>query len=272
MSIVVNNISKRICTILINRPDKQNALNLEAVKNLRYAFETFENDNNLDVAILGGVGKNFCSGYDLNEMLDTRTGMPKIQHIEQMLWPLGFKLSNKKIVIAAIEGHAAGFGYELALKCHFRIGDRDSRMGFMNRRFGIPILNGGTVILPQLVGLARASELIATGKAQLAHDALQYGVLTYLSNVGCALGRSLNLARCLAKFDQQALLHDLRATELYLQAQTFECLQRERDNSLRYLQNCGPLDVACKFLKGELGRHGNYDMGNLLKPDPEVTL
>lgn len=272
MSIVFNNISRRICTILVNRPQKRNALDLETIRNLRQAVERFDNDNTLDVAILGGVGNNFCAGYDLNEIVDSKSKMPNIQQIEQMLWPIGFKLSNKKIVIAAIEGHAAGFGYELALKCDFRIADKDSRLGFMNRRFGVPILNGGTVILPQLIGLARAMELIASGKAQLAPEALQQGVITYIADVGCALGRSLNLARCLVKFDQMALLHDLKSSESSIFSRNFESLRKERADSLKYLQTCGTLEVACRFLKGELGRHGNYDLGNSIGVQPEVTL
>lgn len=257
---------------MINRPQRRNALDLESIISLRQALEIFDNDSSLDVAILGGVGNSFCAGYDLNQIVDPKSGKPNIQQIEQMLWPLGFKLSRKKIVIAAIEGYAAGFGYELALKCDFRVADKDSRLGFMNRRFGLPILNGGTVILPQLIGLARAMELIGTGKAQLAPEALQQGVITYISDVGCALGRSLNLARCLTKFDQGPLLHDLKSTESHSYARHLDSLRKERINSLKYLQNCGPLDTASRFLKGELGRHGNYDMGNSIGVQPDVTL
>lgn len=272
MSIIFNNVSRRVCTILINRPEKRNALDLETIWQLRQAIERFDNDHSLDIAILGGVGNSFCAGYDLNDIVNPESKMPNMQQIEQMLWPLGFKLSNKKIVIAAIEGHAAGFGYELALKCDFRIADKDSRLGFMNRRFGVPILNGGTVILPKLIGLARAMELIATGKAQLAPEALQQGVITYISDVGCAIGRSLNLARCLVKFDRQALMHDLKSTELHLYSGCLDSFQKERDDSLKYLQSCGQLDLASRFLTGELGRHGNYDLGNSIGAQPDVTL
>lgn len=270
MSVLVEKFSNNILKILINRPSKRNAINLETFKYLREAFNKFENDEQMHVAILSGTGGNFCAGYDLQDVVDKNSGLPKIDQLKQMLWPLGVRLSDKKIVIAAIDGHAAGFGYELALKCHFRIADRGARMGFMNRRFGIPILNGGTVILPQMIGLARASELVATGKAQLALEALQYGVLTYISDIGCSLGRSLMLAKCLTKFHQPALLHDLTLTQSIVNVK--EKLEQERAIGMTYLQRCGPLEIASKFLDGELGRHGNYDLGNLSIEQPEVTL
>lgn len=272
MLIKFEKLTRNICSILINRPLKRNALNLDTIKELNLALQRFDNDNSLYVAILGGVGGNFSSGYDLNEMIDLKTAMPKIEHIQQMLWPIGTRLSDKKITIAAIEGHAAGFGYELALKCDFRVAERDSRMGFMNRRFGIPIMNGGTVLLPKLVGYGNAKELIATGKAQLAPEALEKGVINYISDVGCAIGRSLNLARCLAKFDQEAMLHDVKSLSSINYNNDIELMKLERKKSICYLQKCQPLEMVRKFLLGELGRHGSFDMGNLMQPEPEVTL
>lgn len=270
MTIIFDRVARHVCTIFINRPAKRNALNLDTIKKLKLALTKFEEDDDFHVAIIGGVGGTFCAGYDVNELIEPETGMPNIQQIEQMLWPIGYKLSNKKITIAAIDGHAAGFGYELALKCDFRVGERDSRMGFMNRRFGIPIMNGGTVILPQLIGLSRAKELVATGKAQPADEALQHGLLTYISDIGCVLGRSINLARCLAKFHQPALVHDVGST--MMQYNDTRLLVAEQTKSLEYLKSCGPLKSAAKFLRGEMARHGNFDMGNLTEPDPEVTL
>lgn len=272
MSILFDKVARYTCNILINRPSKRNALNLDAIKSFQEAIRRFEEDDSLRIAIIGGVGGNFSSGYDLNEIVNPETLMPNMNQIQQMLWPLQPRLSMKKITIAAIEGHAAGFGWELALKCHFRVGDKDSRMGFMNRRFSIPIMNGGTVILPQLTGQARATELVTTGKAQLAPEALQYGLLNYVSDIGCALGRSLNLARCLGKFDQSALLHDLNSLILPNESKELELLSLERKNSIEYLKKCAPLDMVGKFLDGQLCRHGSFDMGNLMKPEPEVTL
>lgn len=272
MSIVFEKISRNICSILINRPSKRNALNLNLIKQLRNALDNFEQDDQFSVAILSGVGGNFCAGYDLGTVIDPKTGMPNLQMIEQMLWPVGTYLSDKKTVVAAIEGHAAGFGYELAMKCDFRIGERDSRLGFLNRRFGFPIINGGTVMLPQLIGQARALELVATGKAQLAPEALSFGALNYIADIGCSMGRALNLARSLCKFDQVALAHDIAHIKQANRKTVEDMLKKERKDSLEYLKKCGPMDVAVKFLEGKLCRHGSTDLGNLLDPSPELTL
>jgi len=272
MSIVVNKVSRNICQILINRPSKKNALDLATVRLLKDAFQEFEENLEYRVAILGGIGGNFCAGYDLNDIVDEESAMPKIHQIEQMLWPLGTRLSDKKIVIAAMDGYTAGFGYELALKCQLRVVERDARLGFMNRRFGMPIMNGGTVLLPRLIGLSGAMELIATGKAQLAPESLQVGLVHYIADFGCALGRATTLARCLEKFHQPSLIHDLKSTYTFCESNQNELLRLERERSLEYLKNCGPLLLASKFLKGELCRHGSYDLGNIIGSEPEVTL
>lgn len=272
-NIIFNQVTRNICSILINRPAKRNALNHETFKQLQTALDRFENDDSLNVGIIAGVGGTFCAGYDLDEfILDRQTCLPDLQRIKQMRLPEGHLLS-RKVLVAAIDGHAAGVGYELALKCNFRVAERESRMGFLNRRFGIPIMNGGTVILPDLIGKSRAMELIATGKAQLAPEALQYGVIHHIADIGCALGRAINFARSLAKFHQPALVHDIKSTQGETRNSRYSQLfELERSSSLCYLENCGPLESVAKFLSGELYRHGNFDMGNLISPTPEVTL
>lgn len=273
MSIIFDSIGRGICSLLINRPHKRNALNLELIKKLRLALQEFEEDDRHRVAILGGIGGNFCAGYDLNDVIDISTGFPDIQKIKQLLLPLKARLSDKKIVIAALDGHAAGFGFELALRCDFRIAERDARMGFMNRRFGIPIMNGGTVILPRLVGMAKSMELVATGKVELGDEALKTNLITYNCEIGCALGRSVNLARNLVKFPQEALIHDLNKIRDYQLHLDHNQLIIERTQALDYLSSLKePLDLGVRFLRGEIGRHGNTDLGNLVKPIPEVTL
>lgn len=273
MSVIFEQSSKFICRILLNNPAKRNAIDKGILRQLGQALLKFNRDDNLQVAILGGIQGNFCSGYDLNSIVDKVTGEPRLDEIEELLWPLGTRLSDQKITIAAIEGHAVGFGYELALKCDFRVADKDARMGFLNRRFGIPIMNGGTVILPQLVGLSRAIDLVATGRAQLAQEALQYGILSHVSDIGCCFGRADNLARSLLKFNSHALGNDLNS--LYSAGAVdnqMELLRGERERSLRYLEQCGPLETAVKFLKGQLCRHGSTDMGTVSLIEPQVTL
>lgn len=271
MPIILDRISRTVCCILINRAHKRNALNIEAVKKLQDTIYKFESDSSYHVAIIRGADGNFCSGYDLNEFIDCDSAQPNLDNIKQLLLPLGSKLSSKKITIAAIEGHAAGFGYELALKCDYRVADKNARLGFLNRRFGIPIMNGGTVTLPKLVGFARAKELIGTGKAQLAPEALNHGTITYIADVGCAQGRALNLAGCLSKFDQAALMHDLKTVDEQEFLRETDSLRRERTRSLSYLEEHN-FPIAARFLKGELCRHGNTDLGNISGFDTEVTI
>lgn len=271
MSIIVDKPLRYVCTILINNVAKRNALDRNLIGHLQDAFRKFDDDDDSRVAVLGGVGGHFCAGYDLNEIIDTQTRRINLDNIKQMLLPVSDRLSRKKLVVAAVEGHAAGFGLELALRCDFRVGDFMSRMGFMNRRFGIPIMNGGTVILPQLIGRARAVDLIATGKAAFAADLLSHGLLHHQTDVGCCIGKAVGLARSVSKFDQSALLHDLK--NLSECQATMDLLQRERDEALSYLERMSaePFDMVHKFLTGESFRHGKYDMGNMVG-DSEVTL
>jgi enoyl-CoA hydratase len=267
-------IGRGVYSILLNRPKKANAVNLELCRALRDTLDRFEHEDECKVAIVSGIGGNFCSGYDLNEFVDPTTGMPNIQLVQKLLWPVrSSRLSEKKLTIAAIDGHAAGFGFELALKCDFRVAERSARMGFLNRRFGIPIMSGGTVILPRLIGYPRAADLVATGRAQLAPESLQYGLINHISDVGCSIGKALNLARCLIKFPRDGLLHDLNKLRDQDRDKLSNMLLSERKSALDYLSNrVGPLELAVKFLSGDIGRHGNTDLGNMISSNPEVTL
>lgn len=280
MTIIVDRLTKGIVTILINRPYKRNALDLLTFKSLLKELSNFESDDEARIAIIGGVGGNFCAGYDLNEIINRSNGLPNISKINQMLLPLEPRLSKRKITIAAIEGYAAGLGYELALRCDFRVADRDSKMGFLNRRFGIPIMNGGSVILPELVGRSIAMDLIATGKALPASEALNFGNINYLSDIGCSMGKALSFARCLIKFEELPMFLDLEgfynhkkgnyATKMH--DSMTEKLQSERQRALNFLEHCGPRECVAKFLDGYLCRHGNFDLGNSTKPEADVSL
>lgn len=272
--IIYEPICLNVRRILINRPAKRNAINLETFKQLQETLRIFEEeDDSAHVAVLAGSEGMFCSGYDLKEIVNKKSGLPELVKIKQMLLPLGARLTKRKPIVAAIEGHAVGFGYELALRCDFRIADRDSRMGFLNRRFGIPIMNGGTVILPHLIGQARARDLIATGRAQQASEAMSFGLVQHVCDIGCAQGRATNFARSISKFDQTALLQDLdNMDRVNRTSNVLDLLHHERQESLEHLKTCKPLEVAVKFLEGELCRHGSTDVGNILTLEPEMTL
>lgn len=267
-------LGRGVCKIILNRANKANAINLELGRAIQETLARFEEDREHHVAILTGAGLNFCAGYDLNDIIELHTGKLNQQALEQLLWPISARLSESKVTIAAIEGHATGFGLELALKCDFRVAERDARMGFLNRRFGVPIMNGGTVLLPKLVGHARALDLIATGRAQLAPEALQHGLLNHVADIGCNVGKALNVARCVAKFPKEALQHDLNILRDQNQSRLEELMRREREQALKFLANRQdePFEFAVKFLKGQICRHGNTDLGTTVGPETDVTL
>jgi enoyl-CoA hydratase len=151
-----------ILQITINRPDKRNAVNQQTSTELLVAIEMFETNESAKVAILRGSGGSFCAGYDLT---DVAAGViPDFKHVGHGPGPMGpTRMDVKKPVIAAIEGHAVAGGLELALWCDLRVADENAVMGVFCRRFGVPLIDGGTVRLPALIGLSRAMDLILTG-------------------------------------------------------------------------------------------------------------
>lgn len=162
-----------------------------------------------------------------------------------------------------------GAGLELALMCDLRVIEGNAVVGFLNRRFGIPILCGGTVRLPAMIGYARAMDLILTGKAITGQEAFNIGLATKCTTHGTGLGQAINYARSLTKFPQKALLAD-RASVNYAafsSKQLDEALQFERDNALHLLTEEG-VEGAKKFIKEGIGKHGKFY--NLTKKDENI--
>lgn len=263
--------------ITLNRPSKRNAVNIEMVQYLKHYLQIFDEDEDASVAVISGRGGNFCSGYDLNELVNIEDGQSNISNLDKMLLPTTGKLSRHKIVIAAMEGYAAGFGFELALRCDIRVAENDAMMGFLNRRFGIPIVNGGTVLLPKLINGSTAMELILTGRALQATEAVQMGLIKQRCDIGCCLGTATNLARSLTKFDQATLVNDKNSTfnaimhpddNGELSRKFFE----ERIKGLDQFTNTLPLDVAVRFLKGDACRHGKFNLQNKVEQMPVCTV
>ena len=148
--------------ISINRPTKRNAVNKETAKELLHAFESFELNPTAKVAILRGNGGYFCAGYDLGEVASNSA--PEFADVGEGSGPMGpSRMQLRKPVIAAIEGHAVAGGLELAAWCDLRVADEKAVLGIFCRRFGVPLIDGGTVRLPALIGLSRALDLILTG-------------------------------------------------------------------------------------------------------------
>jgi len=190
--------------LTIERPWCRNAVDLATARELREGFEAFEADPEARVMVLTGAGgEAFCAGFDLkSDGLD----------VDDPAGPLGFtRLTPAKPTIAAVDGWCVAGGLELALWCDLRLATPASTFGCLERRWGVPLVDGGTQRLPRLVGIGRALDMILTGRPVAAEEALAIGLVTELVEPGAHLSRALELAERLAAFPQGALLADRRA-------------------------------------------------------------
>ena len=209
--------------VTINRPERRNAVDHETAVALREAFTEFERDEAMSVAILTGIGGFFCAGYDLTTVgagpsLDTPGG-------EGPMGPTRMLLS--KPVIAAIEGHAVAGGLELALWCDLRVASATAVFGVFCRRWGVPLIDGGTVRLPRLIGHSRALDMILTGRPVGAQEALDFGLANRLAPAGEALAAAQALAADIAKFPQLCLRTDRMTSYLQWGDALPDALRRE---------------------------------------------
>ena len=244
-----------ILTVTINRPQARNAVDSATASELADAFQSFDRDVGLNVAILTGAGGTFCAGADLREIAEGRR--PPVDPAGTgPMGPTWLLLS--KPVIAAIEGHAVAGGLELALWCDLRVAARDAVLGVFNRRFGVPLIDLGTVRLPRIIGHGRAMDLILTGRAVSADEALQIGLVNRVVEKGKALEAALDLARMLAEFPQQGLRGDrLSACEQW--SLSWEDARRnELQRGLETLNSGEAHSGATRFSSGK-GRHGQFD-------------
>uniref|UniRef100_A0A8D0CKL6 Bone morphogenetic protein 6 n=1 Tax=Scleropages formosus TaxID=113540 RepID=A0A8D0CKL6_SCLFO len=174
---VVSGTRGSVLTIGINRPTVRNAVDRETARRLLEEFNTFEGDPTLTVAVLHGIGGNFCAGYDLKELAHHSASLKLEQDVTKGPGPMGpSRLQLSKPVVAAISGYAVAGGLELALLADLRVVERSAIMGVFCRRFGVPLIDGGTVRLPRLIGLSRALDLILTGRPVGAEEALAFGL------------------------------------------------------------------------------------------------
>src|SRR5512132_3532045 len=201
--------------LTINRPERRNAVDPETADLLLDADRGCEGDDDARVLILTGAGEAaFCAGADLKSVA---AAMDDEGIAQQWLkprphGPLGFtRITSPKPTIAAISGYALAGGLELALWCDLRIGTETAKLGFPERRWGVPLIDGGTQRLPRIVGMGRALDMILTGRIVEADEALGMGLLTEIVPPGKHLERSLEMAEGLASFPQQTMLADRRS-------------------------------------------------------------
>lgn len=198
-----------VTTIVINRPEVRNAVDRDTAAALVAAFEECDADPEAAVAVLTGAGGHFCAGADLKAIA---AGRPN-RLAADGAGPMGpTRLELSKPVIAAIDGYAVAGGLELALWCDLRVASDDAVLGVFCRRWGVPLIDGGTVRLPQIVGLGRALDLILTGRPVSAAEAHAMGLVTTVVPPGQARAAAEELAAELAAFPQECLRSDLAAT------------------------------------------------------------
>jgi enoyl-CoA hydratase len=201
-------IDNAVVTVTIDRPDVANAVDRPTAAELADAFRRFDADPSLSVAVLTGAGGKFCAGADLKAMQEP--GAPRASRVEpDGDGPLGpTRMLLSKPVIAAVEGNAAAGGLELALWCDLRVAASDAVFGVYCRRWGIPLMDGGTVRLARLVGHSRALDMILTGRGVSGDEAFGMGLVNRVVEPGAALAAALDLAREIASKPQAALRSD----------------------------------------------------------------
>jgi enoyl-CoA hydratase len=253
MSKVITSRKGDVATVMINRPEVRNAVDNETAAQLADAFRDFDRDKTARVALFAGVGGTFCAGADLKEMA---FGDRRRRWHESSDGPMGpTRLQLTKPVIGAIEGHAVAGGLELALWCDMRIVDSKSVFGVFSRRWGVPLLDGGTVRLPRLIGLAHAMDMLLTGRPVAGEEAHRIGLASRLVSDGEVLAAAEKLASDIARFPQSALQYD--RTSAYAQwglgleaalAAEFEAGKTAPEAEAG----------AARFVSGA-GRHGSFE-------------
>lgn len=241
-----------VTVVSLDRPERRNAVDRATAERLADAFRAFDADDDAAVAILRGEGPSFCSGADL-QAVSTSHGNRVDPDGDGPMGPTRLQLS--KPVIAAVHGHAVAGGLELALWADLRVADTTAVFGVFCRRWGVPLIDGGTVRLPRLIGRSAAMDLVLTGRPVDADEALRLGLANRVVPAGRALDASLELARTLAAFPQTCLRHD-RASLLEQEGlDEDEALRREFAHGQISLQ-ADTVAGATRFTEGA-GRHGS---------------
>jgi len=241
-----------IFIVTICRPEVRNAVDAATAAALVDAFRSFDADASADVAVLTGAGGEFCAGADLKAVA---AGRPNVLS-EDGDGPMGpTRMLLSKPVIAAIEGHAVAGGLELALWCDLRVVARDATLGVYCRRFGVPLIDMGTIRLPRLIGQSQALDLILTGRGVSGEEALRMGLANRLVESGQALEGALELARTLAGFPQTCMRSDRMSCYEQWSLSTEEAMRNEYQRGLAVLQSGESVAGAQRFAGGA-GRHG----------------
>ena len=243
-----------IVTVILDRPEVRNAVDRPTAEALCRAFEEFESDPEARVAVLWGAGGTFCAGADLKGLSDPvrrnrvdPAGPGPMGPTRQLL---------TKPVIAAVAGHAVAGGLELALWCDLRVAEDNAVFGVYCRRWGVPLIDGGTVRLPRLIGHGRAMDLILTGRSVTAAEALAIGLADRLTPPGTSRQVAERLAAEIARFPQGCMRADRASAYRQWDLELVEALRAEGRGGLAILES-EALPGAARFAAGH-GRHGSF--------------
>jgi enoyl-CoA hydratase len=252
---VITTKSGSVTVVTIDRPEVRNAVDRPTADALATAFRIFEDDNSSEVAVLTGSDGAFCAGADLKAVADGRGNRVG----DDGDGPLGVtRMLLDKPVIAAVEGHAVAGGLELALWCDLRVAAENAVFGVYCRRWGVPLVDGGTIRLPRLIGHSRALDMILTGRSVGADEAERIGLANRVVPTGSALDAAVDLATQISKFPQQCLRSDRASSYEQWSLSLTEALTNETLLGRDTIFSGETLEGAARFAAGE-GRHGLFD-------------
>ena len=254
MSNVNFEIENEIAIVTINRPEVRNAVDYLTAQELASAFRRFDADESLSVGILTGAEGIFCAGADLKAVATARGNLVTPEGDG----PLGCsRMLLSKPVIAAVEGFAVAGGLELSLWCDMRVAARDAIFGVYCRRFGVPLIDGGTIRLPRLIGMSNAMDMILTGRGVSGEEALRMGLANRIVEKGVALGSAKELARQIAQFPQRCLRGDRMSAYEAWTMPLKDALANEYRHGIATIQSGETRAGAQRFSSG-VGRHGKF--------------
>jgi len=242
-----------VVTVLLSRPERRNAVDGATATALAEAFRAFDSDPDALVAVLHGEGGVFCAGADLHAA-STAHGNRVEPDGDGPMGPTRLRLS--KPVIAAVGGHAVAGGLELALWCDLRIAEEDAVFGVFCRRWGVPLIDGGTVRLPRLIGVSRAMDMILTGRAVGASEALEMGLANRVVPTGSSRDEAEELARQLVAFPQTCMREDRLSLLESLALSEADALASEFRHGIRSLAEVAP---GLERFRSGAGRHGSFE-------------
>ena len=251
----------RITTVILDRAAVKNAVDGPTAEALARIFRAFDADVNADVAVLCGANDTFCAGADLKAVSGGIGANPKANPLNrdmQATAPMGCtRLLVSKPVIAAVSGYAVAGGTELALWCDLRVMEETATFGIFCRRWGVPLIDGGTVRLPRLIGMSRALDLILTGRPVGAKEALEIGLANRVVPHGTARAAAEELARAVAAFPQACLRSDRQSAYEAWGHDLDGALANEFAHGLRTIESGETVSGASRFAAGA-GRHGSF--------------